>query len=1127
MPLSIANTRARLQKFEFAGMFIEELGWSNPKSRTPVKTQANNIAYTRTPVAQLSGVIAFEISTGNGIPDSKTRATIHKHVTEEHVENLLIFLDAARTQSLWYWVKREAGKTFVRDHLYIKGQPGDLFIGKLAAMSVAISELDAEGNIPITDVVSRLKAALDVERVTKKFYDLFQKEHAAFLKSFANCIPVKTDAEWYASVMLNRLMFVYFIQHKGFLDGDHDYLRTRLSLVRKQEGKDKFHSFYRYFLIKLFHEGLGGKKRPPELEKLIGKIPYLNGGMFDVHELEKPERYGKVIEIPDAAFERIFDYFDKYDWVLDPQRTVKKAGDKEEINPDVLGYIFEKYINQKQMGAYYTKEDITDYIGKNTIIPFLFDATRKECSVAFENASGPTVWDLLRPNPDDYIYPAVKKGVETPLPKNIEAGIKDVAKRDGWNKSATGDLALPTEIWREVVARRQRHDEIKKKLAAGEVRSINDLITLNLDIRRFAQDVIANCEGPDLLRALWHAIQRVTILDPTCGSGAFLFAALNILEPLYEGCLDRMAGFLADETLKHDTAKLKFTPHGYALLPDEKFADFARTLEHVANHVSPQYYIYKSIILQNLYGVDIMPEAVEICKLRLFLKLAAQVEPDARKENLGVEPLPDIDFNICAGNTLVGYATLAEVQNSMFGRNYLERIQKADQQIRKFRERQSQSSDIAEQREDKQQIRSLLNEIRDKMDLSLFTESGAKELLAWKKSHQPFHWYVEFNHIIQNGGFNVIVGNPPYAEIPKDLNRPLLRNTFRSALEKWSRDEDLYTLVVERSLHLIAQKNGQFGMILPLSVTFSTKRPFVSLRQVMAEETGLWHWSHFDRIPSSLFGNEVRTRCTVSLLTRNSTTNNFGAATTSLLRWNAEFREHLFTTIHYAKLSSDIEVGIPKVATQIQADALAKLLKAKSPLLYNLTNSIPFSDLADAAPRFPEPCVFIGGTAYNWFPAWRDIPETTNMDGKPSLPARTAGFRFGSEEDANIAFSFLCSSMGYWWWAVASDGFNLKKWLLERFPVSISLIPKEKRKTLANLGAELRRELKKNYVYKDNKGRIGNFFLPGCEKEIVAIDNYLATVVPGLSGEFFEDIRGFNSCFSRAEIAEDNEEEES
>ena len=74
-------------------------------------------------------------------------------------------------------------------------------------------------------------------------------------------------------------------------------------------------------------------------------------------------------------------------------------------------------------------------------------------------------------------------------------------------------------------------------------------------------------------------------------------------------------------------------------------------------HPNRRYFILKSIILNNLFGVDIMEEAVEICKLRLFLKLAAQVEPDAAATELGIEPLPDIDFNIRAGNTLVGYAT--------------------------------------------------------------------------------------------------------------------------------------------------------------------------------------------------------------------------------------------------------------------------------------------------------------------------------------------------------------------------------------------------------------------------------------------------------------------------------------
>src|SRR5262249_26846158 len=100
----------------------------------------------------------------------------------------------------------------------------------------------------------------------------------------------------------------------------------------------------------------------------------------------------------------------------------------------------------------------------------------------------------------------------------------------------------------------------------------------------------------------------------------------------------------------------------------EKFSDFRKVLERVAAHPNRRYFIFKSIILNNLFGVDIIEEGVEICKLRLFLKLAAQVEPEAAKTNFGIEPLPDIDFNIRPGNTLVGYATYDEVKRAVTGK---------------------------------------------------------------------------------------------------------------------------------------------------------------------------------------------------------------------------------------------------------------------------------------------------------------------------------------------------------------------------------------------------------------------------------------------------------------------------
>ena len=521
---------------------------------------------------------------------------------------------------IWQWVARQPGQpTAYREHHYhAQHQSGDALIQKLEAITFSLNE---EEGITLTGVVFRLRDAFDRDRITRRFYDHFKREHAAFL-AFIKGITEQGDREWYASLMLNRLMFVYFIQCKGFLNGDTDYLKNRLRVIQERQGKGKFLTFYRYFLLRLFHEGFAQQpaQRAADLEELLGEVPYLNGGLFELHTLEQKHT---GIDIPDEAFEHLFAFFDQYDWHLD----TRPLRNDREINPDVLGYIFEKYINQKQMGAYYTKEDITEYIAKNTVIPYLFDAAQKKCAIAFQPDSA--LWRLLRDDPDRYIYEPVRKGVDVPLPAEIARGVPDVNQRDGWNRPATPAFALPTETWREHVARRQRCQELRDKLLAGEVHQINDLITYNLDLRQFAEDVISNCEGPELLRALYQAISTVTVLDPTCGSGAFLFAALNILEPLYEACLDRMQAFVDD-----------LERSGERRHPG-RFVDFRRILAEVDKHPNRRYFILKSIMVNNLYGVDIMEEAVEICKLRLFLKLVAQVD---RVKDL--EPLPDIDFNI-------------------------------------------------------------------------------------------------------------------------------------------------------------------------------------------------------------------------------------------------------------------------------------------------------------------------------------------------------------------------------------------------------------------------------------------------------------------------------------------------
>jgi hypothetical protein len=109
---------------------------------------------------------------------------------------------------------------------------------------------------------------------------------------------------------------------------------------------------------------------------------------------------------------------------------------------------------------------------------------------------------------------------------------------------------------------------------------------------------------------------------------------------------------------------------------------------------------------------------------------------------------------------------------------------------------------------------------------------------------------------------------------------------------------------------------------------FSTKQPYIRLRQHVGYEVGDWWWSHFDRIPSALFGNEVRTRCTIAIFVRNRQVTEVIHHTTSLQRWETEDRVFLFPTIGFGAITIAIELGIPKVRNDIQGAGLGRLLEA-------------------------------------------------------------------------------------------------------------------------------------------------------------------------------------------------------
>lgn len=128
MTLNFERTRNYLYDFRFKDVFIEELGWFQPSSTRveSLEIEGKNYKYFR--IAEAAKVAIFEVTAKDGeIPEAAIRKAIQSEIESRVAENLLIFVDGERTRSLWYWVKREGTKRYVRDHLYVKGQLGDLF----------------------------------------------------------------------------------------------------------------------------------------------------------------------------------------------------------------------------------------------------------------------------------------------------------------------------------------------------------------------------------------------------------------------------------------------------------------------------------------------------------------------------------------------------------------------------------------------------------------------------------------------------------------------------------------------------------------------------------------------------------------------------------------------------------------------------------------------------------------------------------------------------------------------------------------------------------------------------------------------------------------------------------------
>ena len=796
---------------------------------------------------------------------------------------------------------------------------------------------------------------------------------------------VGNHANLFSVIFMNRLIFVKFLEEKGIVP--KGLLRKLLEKYRASGIPGTFYETYlRLLFYEVFNKGHDSRIPVVRTNVLYREIPYLNGGLFR-QVIPFENNYNISNEGVDLVLENLLE---KY-----------KFGLESGIDPDILGYIFEKTINfisgtgtnqQKAKGAYYTPDDVVSFIIEETLTPILFS-------------------------------------------KMLEG-----LKKAGWS-----DLDL------------KGYDSIETLLNSRNMP-----------------------RNPIYIREMIEALDEIRVLDPACGSGHFLTAMLSQILRVKESLL----------------------------------ASIGEKID--------RYSIKRQIISQNLFGVDIDENAVEIARLRLWLSLIEEVEVN---DPTHVKTLPNIDFNIIAGNSLIGWlneslqkhplinlsedAVVKETLNNLSSTHQKE-IREVEKLLGNMK-----IEDTIEAYEKLVQIYSLesgeyavsikeaLENIRKKLyeiinnsyvdflhEKSNLSKDDLNELGKKLERRTPFHWKVDFGNVLSDSGFDVVVGNPPYIEDGKyDVSDITLIECMEKIkkVKKKKHQEPLFyfskncgnthAYFTERAIKIL-KYSGRFGFIVPISLV-STDR-MSSIREFIHKNSSKVEYYNFDDRPGKIFSGLEHCRATIVIVEKGKGVSN--VITSKYHRWHTEDRAKLLRNLRTIPWAIEGQGNmIPKIGTSIEREIINKLrqkskgktaesfLKADGVKLWyhNAPQYWTHSHLKEYVPKVEY---------YSNYIESNELPEKTPHDLKETQVSSHYKPLTLDSKDAYIVNGLLNSSVFYWWFVVWSDGRDLLAQHITSFPIDLSNFSQNLRERLESLVKKLMESYDENSNIKINR-RSGGYVI--------------------------------------------------
>jgi len=293
---------------------------------------------------------------------------IINQLLKEHPYLLAIFSDPQFTN--WHFVNVKYDEELKNRRLFRRIVIGPDERLHTAAQRINMLEVVDEKISPLELQIEHDKA-FDVEEVTKEFYNKFTEIFHILDKDIAEENP-QLDTAKQAQIILNRLIFLYFIQKKGWLNNNKRYLYENFLTYWKKNPEGN--SFYSDFLFELF-QALSSQDNL--YKDILGNVPFLNGGLFEVDPFPISPKLQPRLVIKNSTFKQIFDYLlERFNFTVreDTPLDIEVA-----IDPEMLGKIFENLILKlekgedlrKKTGSYYTPRVIVHFMCQQSLKEYL------------------------------------------------------------------------------------------------------------------------------------------------------------------------------------------------------------------------------------------------------------------------------------------------------------------------------------------------------------------------------------------------------------------------------------------------------------------------------------------------------------------------------------------------------------------------------------------------------------------------------------------------------------------------------------------------------------------------------------------------------------------------------------